>query len=778
MFPDFDEAVQGPARIAAVNIYLDEISKITKEICIMTADGFEGMLPQFAAAKQITTMPKAWLSLPETADNVQNNRHSIKAATQNLLKNNSPYYSGENNISRWIIGSGTLNESIEKGLPISSTIAAQLNSYLINAKKQIQENLTDTTRIIDIGTELSWYAIWKGLENINSHPELDALLKSCSFIALTIDPFTEGGNPTPLGEVLYVIQKYKLVSRLMKEKYPNVKEIIISSIGWPTKAEGAQDETIPNKNLANQSFQQMFLSLFSRILRRYLPEVKFYVEAFDTPWKSYTKDINGNANNYIHMAQGGVFSTDPINYSTVYQKKSAQLFNNLLPTGELGIVYNANNPVASEDADLKKIKSQSWIFLNYGTIAKSKIPVYEFNIVKGLFIDSSLDILTFKPDVTTTQIESLNIAPETKSVLQKALYYERFSKIRALDDKGTNIALPYSAKANGFSSLIPIALTTNDLDSSNIASFNSIKTTITDNTPNVTGVNIESGIAGAIIDESTKITNLANAIINLKQSSGNIMVGIEENITLDGNRNPVEEVNFNDSRLANLYNAVDYIGINIDAYKLTDDPIQAAIMLRDIFQSIKAKYDTKKVYISHLYGWPTTDPDETDPKKTKKATTRNQYVFYEYLHNIAKEYMPDSIIYADGAFDGPERSGIDKYRGIIGDDKLITSVDISYTAKDDINMEEAYPNPFTTDVKAKISVSDRTRNIKAIIVNSLGQPVKNIEIENITSLNYEIMWNGMDNNNNAVATGAYLLVISAEAGDGTICKSQKLILMK
>lgn len=56
------------------------------------------------------------------------------------------------------------------------------------------------------------------------------------------------------------------------------------------------------------------------------------------------------------------------------------------------------------------------------TVAKSKIPPGDFKKVKDFFKDSddNYGILVFKPDITSKQIDKLDIKPKTKSILRRA----------------------------------------------------------------------------------------------------------------------------------------------------------------------------------------------------------------------------------------------------------------------------------------------------------------------------------------------------------------------
>ena len=84
-----------------------------------------------------------------------------------------------------------------------------------------------------------------------------------------------------------------------------------------------------------------------------------------------------------------------------------------------------------------------------------------------------------------------------------------------------------------------------------------------------------------------------------------------------------------------------------------------------------------------------------------------------------------------------------------------------------------YPNPFNPETTVTYSVKDAGA-VSIEIYNAKGQLVKTLVNEHKATGNYSIVWNGSDNNNQAVSSGVYFYKMLA----GKYSSTRKMILMK
>ncbi len=86
-----------------------------------------------------------------------------------------------------------------------------------------------------------------------------------------------------------------------------------------------------------------------------------------------------------------------------------------------------------------------------------------------------------------------------------------------------------------------------------------------------------------------------------------------------------------------------------------------------------------------------------------------------------------------------------------------------------------YPNPFNPETTISYSVS-QAQHVRLEVYNMRGQLVKTLINEYITSPNtrLDVIWNGLDNNNNKVSSGIYLYKLITD----NYSKTNKMILMK
>ena len=76
-----------------------------------------------------------------------------------------------------------------------------------------------------------------------------------------------------------------------------------------------------------------------------------------------------------------------------------------------------------------------------------------------------------------------------------------------------------------------------------------------------------------------------------------------------------------------------------------------------------------------------------------------------------------------------------------------------------------YPNPFNPSTKISFTIPSRFSTSKVVITifDVLGNQVKELLRENLTSGNYIIEWNGQNDYNQKVATGIYFYEIRVPA---------------
>lgn len=85
----------------------------------------------------------------------------------------------------------------------------------------------------------------------------------------------------------------------------------------------------------------------------------------------------------------------------------------------------------------------------------------------------------------------------------------------------------------------------------------------------------------------------------------------------------------------------------------------------------------------------------------------------------------------------------------------------------------AYPNPFNSMVTLEVIIPDNN-NYSLIIYNVLGQKVKEFDISNFTRGTYHLVWNGVSDDDQKVASGLYFAVLRGK----NITKTVKLQLLQ
>ncbi len=96
------------------------------------------------------------------------------------------------------------------------------------------------------------------------------------------------------------------------------------------------------------------------------------------------------------------------------------------------------------------------------------------------------------------------------------------------------------------------------------------------------------------------------------------------------------------------------------------------------------------------------------------------------------------------------------------------------------DLHNNYPNPFNTTTILRFDVSISSK-VDITIYNSLGQKIKNVLSQNLSSGSYEALWNGLADNGNEVSSGMYFVLMKAytiRPLNEVFTKSMKMVLIK
>jgi predicted glutamine amidotransferase len=110
--------------------------------------------------------------------------------------------------------------------------------------------------------------------------------------------------------------------------------------------------------------------------------------------------------------------------------------------------------------------------------------------------------------------------------------------------------------------------------------------------------------------------------------------------------------------------------------------------------------------------------------------------------------------------------------------QLINIFDDNHPPTSKTGLYIIYPNPFHKLTLIKFETDDKignSKNIRIIIYNTIGQPVKSFTINRLTnSYVKQVIWNGRDNYGNALPSGMYFCTL--DVGNSSYAK--KVILLK
>jgi hypothetical protein len=108
-----------------------------------------------------------------------------------------------------------------------------------------------------------------------------------------------------------------------------------------------------------------------------------------------------------------------------------------------------------------------------------------------------------------------------------------------------------------------------------------------------------------------------------------------------------------------------------------------------------------------------------------------------------------------------------KHSTDVGDD------DDEWSIPPDFRLKQNYPNPFNPTTTIEYSLPERG-HVKIEIFNLLGQKVRTLIDEPKTAGNYEVIWDGKDDNGSEVASGVYLCKLQVRDKSQT----KKMLLIK
>ncbi len=109
-------------------------------------------------------------------------------------------------------------------------------------------------------------------------------------------------------------------------------------------------------------------------------------------------------------------------------------------------------------------------------------------------------------------------------------------------------------------------------------------------------------------------------------------------------------------------------------------------------------------------------------------------------------------------------------------------VDFSAVSNDDSNdaqianssLAQNYPNPFNPTTRISFNLAKDTKDVELTIYNVKGQKVKTLAKDSFSKGSYSFVWNGLNEQDKAVASGLYFYNLKA----GNQTETRKMVLMK
>ena len=114
---------------------------------------------------------------------------------------------------------------------------------------------------------------------------------------------------------------------------------------------------------------------------------------------------------------------------------------------------------------------------------------------------------------------------------------------------------------------------------------------------------------------------------------------------------------------------------------------------------------------------------------------------------------------------GPYALNITLVSEVGTDDNVVNAV---------FSLKQNYPNPFNPTTLISFSVPQTSSFVDLEIFNMKGQKIKTLIHSTLAQGNHNVVWNGMDDNNQPVSSGMYLYKLK----NGSYTSTKKMILMK
>ncbi|MCH7722215.1 MAG: M4 family metallopeptidase [Bacteroidetes bacterium] len=206
-------------------------------------------------------------------------------------------------------------------------------------------------------------------------------------------------------------------------------------------------------------------------------------------------------------------------------------------------------------------------------------------------------------------------------------------------------------------------------------------------------------------------------------------------------------------------------------------------MTNDLWAAIKGGFRVPK---DKIYKINLTTGDTSFVGQTGFNKTTNDLAFDEngVLYGIkgtgsqVSDLFTIDVNTGEGTIIGPV--GLKALTGLAYADTGVTSVE----GRDDklipteFILSQNYPNPFNPSTSIEFSVPVNS-NVRLTIYNLLGQVVTTLVSEELSAGNYNVIWNGTDNNGLQVSSGVYLYKMKANGNNGTpYSQTKKMILLK
>ncbi len=118
--------------------------------------------------------------------------------------------------------------------------------------------------------------------------------------------------------------------------------------------------------------------------------------------------------------------------------------------------------------------------------------------------------------------------------------------------------------------------------------------------------------------------------------------------------------------------------------------------------------------------------------------------------------------------------GPNKYFSITcGTEPYSTGKRVAQRRADRVALDNAYPNPFNSEVAIRFSL-EQSGAVEVAVYNATGQKVRTLQAGMLEGGSYRLVWDGRDNSGRSVATGLYLVRLQS----GTQQVVQKITLLR